>query len=571
MSIINSITEARKRKASDDQILAQIVKAKPEKAQVILEARSRGANSTQILESFIGNKKNQIKHLRESGLNDQRIFEALKEPEDNSTTLSRMGDAFKGDSSKTLDKGFSKGVAKEFASTLLGAGELTKANRLFGIDAEEAKGLRTDLLAQKGTNEMAGKFVAGLSTFVAPSGVIGKAGTKAGQIATKATQNARPFLRGTSEFVGKNLTEGAGFAGVNALREGNTDNFARDTLLNLGTATAFKVAGNQINKLLPVVQKALPEETVQTLTKAGMKNPVQIKTAAKVATDPKARSMSANLMDSVVKVDPSKRAKFFDSQGSTAGEWLVDRGIVGNSDNVAKQVLDWGTKSKELVDKTLAKTAGRFKHPDYTKGINVLKQEIIAQQKSGKVGSWAKEVLELDQKLKTTGLTLSETNRLKRLYAQNIDTAFGSDATRSSSVKKGVSELYLGMRNAQLEDLARVNPKLAEVVKRQNKETEAAFSLLDAMEIKALKQTGNAPIGLTDWIILAETANNPVALAIYGGKKFATSETARAGIANMLRKDPIKQLDNLSKFTRQINKANKQPLLRGDGLDVIDY
>lgn len=59
MNIADSILEARKRKASDDTILAQIIKQNPEKAEVFTEARNRGANATLILNEMI--KQNSYK------------------------------------------------------------------------------------------------------------------------------------------------------------------------------------------------------------------------------------------------------------------------------------------------------------------------------------------------------------------------------------------------------------------------------------------------------------------------------------------------------------------------------
>lgn len=60
MSVIDSITQARSKGASDDQILAEIAKQNPDKATVFSQAQSTGANASQILDEVLKQNSSQL-------------------------------------------------------------------------------------------------------------------------------------------------------------------------------------------------------------------------------------------------------------------------------------------------------------------------------------------------------------------------------------------------------------------------------------------------------------------------------------------------------------------------------
>lgn len=80
MSIYTTIEEARKRKASDDLILDQIIQANPQKAETFNQALNRGANSTSILNEIM--KQNSASNTFDNAQNPETRRNYIKEARD---------------------------------------------------------------------------------------------------------------------------------------------------------------------------------------------------------------------------------------------------------------------------------------------------------------------------------------------------------------------------------------------------------------------------------------------------------------------------------------------------------
>lgn len=161
----------------------------------------------------------------------------------------------------------------------------------------------------------------------------------------------------------------------------------------------------------------------------------------------------------------------------------------------------------------------------------------------------AKRVSQLKAKYEDSGLTMSEINEVKRVYSNNYKYSF---------VDAG-SEGALRSRNLQ-DAIRKWQFKVAEEnglsnLKEINKTTQGWKTFADSLSKKIQGSSGNNAVSLTDWVALSGAS--PENIALYLGKKIASSDTVKRGAIKLFSKKTKPSIIQASKADIQQANFNK--------------
>ena len=255
---------------------------------------------------------------------------------------------------------------------------------------------------------------------------------------------------------------------------------------------------------------------------------------------PKAQeiTMADKLSNSLNKIDPvAGQQKFQQMTGQSAGEWLNDRGFVGNREQNVTDLAKYWEKSKAKVDKALRIPKEKFKSPEFGEAIAIVEKEL------GKRSRDRPKFEKLQKSYDEGGLTLSQENELKRIYERNVALSHKKDLTKSAKSKRDATDLDNALREGVI---SRAETLGIKDIRALNKETQSAKHLADQIAGKALKQASNNTMSLTDNILFSGAgvagAINPAFLAGYGALKLTKSEWAHSLVIKLLNKRTLKTM-----------------------------
>ncbi len=238
---------------------------------------------------------------------------------------------------------------------------------------------------------------------------------------------------------------------------------------------------------------------------------------------------SSSIVQRINRITPTKQNEFKKMTGQSVGEYLVDRNIIGTSDKTVTELATRMEKSMGEVDAALSARPELFKPPVMLSALRELEAKAAATSVTGAASPITARVAELTKKLKGEGLTLSEINEAKRLYERNVKI----DYVKQQNPEKIqlANNIDSGLREYVVEKATSLG--IANV-SELNKETQAAKFLIDEIGRASAGRAANNAISLTDWLLLAEGASDPVALAAFLGKKGISSETFQAWVAKKI-------------------------------------
>lgn len=261
-----------------------------------------------------------------------------------------------------------------------------------------------------------------------------------------------------------------------------------------------------------------------------------------------------NIMQRVARISKGKQQKFEEmSKGESIGDYLVNRKIFGDVEQISEQLFKRFKQSKDSVDKALTKMDGEYK----TSAVGTALKELLSKETAVSVpGAMSKDierVRELVKKHKGQGLNMSEINEVKRLYERNVRLDFVKEnlpekVQRATNIDNAIRKFQfdkakeLGFKN--LPDL--------------NKETMLSRQLLDDIGAEYAGMAGNNSITLTDWIILADGGMS--AAGAFAGKKLLSSKKLQSKIAEYLSrnkekvKDPKAEIGEKQKGFKDLGK-----------------
>jgi hypothetical protein len=322
-----------------------------------------------------------------------------------------------------------------------------------------------------------------------------------------------PFAKAT---IGGKVLKGIGIGASTGLKAGtlqgagnelqNPDaTFGSVALKSLTGGAVGLVGGGVTGGVLP-----LPVSTVQ---------------ATKNAVDP------VNIMNRVARVNPTQAQKFNALAGEDIGTYLTTRGIYGTDEEIVKKLATRFNTSRSTADKELAKLGGEWKSEPVTVALNQLAEREARVSVPGALSKDFARVAQLVQKNKTTGLSMSEINEVKRLFERNVKTGYLKENNSDKiALATNVDTRLREWQLAQAKKLGLDN--LDEI----NKETQLSKQLGDALYKKSLGQAGNNALGLTDAILLA--GGDPNAIAMFTTKKVFGNKGIQSSIAKALAGKP---------------------------------
>ena len=257
-------------------------------------------------------------------------------------------------------------------------------------------------------------------------------------------------------------------------------------IVALGLAVEGGVAGT---KLLKEAGKAGIElgKRGANITKESV-----IKLAEKTGLDP------ASVMQRVARISKGKQAKFQEMAGESVGEYLVNRGVYGNIDQITSQLYKRFETSKNAADKALAQLPGLYKPRVIQTAVDDLIRREASVSSPAALSKDFARTRELRNKFYKEGLDMSEINEVKRLYEKNVRLDYVKQNLPQSVAR--ANTIDDAIRNWQFGEAERLGLKnLPEI----NRETRLARQLVDDLGKEYAGSAGNNLITLTDWIILS--------------------------------------------------------------------
>jgi hypothetical protein len=236
-----------------------------------------------------------------------------------------------------------------------------------------------------------------------------------------------------------------------------------------------------------------------------------------------------DLMQRVARISKNKQAAFEERAGQSVGEYLVDRGIFGDPEEITQQLYSRMQESKGRVDAGLAKVQGTYKNDAVADALEQLAEREARVSTDRTPSPDRNRVSELLNRHSKDGLTLSEVNEVKRLYERTVKLDYLRDNVSDKIAQANNIDSVIREFVEKTADQAGF-PN----VKALNKETQLAKQLLDDLGAEYAGQAGNNYVSLSDAFFLAEAASNPTALAAFGLKKTLGSKSAMSSVAKLM-------------------------------------
>lgn len=123
---------------------------------------------------------------------------------------------------------------------------------------------------------------------------------------------------------------------------------------------------------------------------------------------------------------------------------------------------------------------------------------------------------------------MSEINEIKRLYSNNYKYSFVDAGSESALRSRNLQDAVRKWQFKVAEENGLTN------LKEINKTTQGWKTFADSLSKKIQGSSGNNAVSLTDWIALS--GGSPENIALYLGKKLASSDTVKRGAIKLFSK-----------------------------------
>ncbi len=275
------------------------------------------------------------------------------------------------------------------------------------------------------------------------------------------------------------------------------------------------------------------------------------------------KSFAESTMGRVARVNPTDARKFKQSTGKEIGEYLVERGIYGNDEQIMEQLYKETIRSKKEADDALATIGGTWRHDSVKSALKLLieNEEIVSSP--GARSKILDQAIRLYKKHHEAGLTMTEINEAKRLFEQNVRVDYlKSAAFRPTDLKKA-NNIDNGIRAFQFDIAKKMGLKnLPEI----NKNTQSSRMLGDALYKKAIGQAGNNAFSLTDAVLVS--GGNVSGLLMGLTRKILGSKTVQSKIAKAVGPNAVKPQVN-AQFRDPITDESRL-LAPGENVSAIN-
>lgn len=350
---------------------------------------------------------------------------------------------------------------------------------------------------------------------------------------------------------------GALFGAGNSLEQGN-DLFSAQTafqtvlgagagkVLDLVGKPLLDVAGKVVGKITPSILKDVAGKGAGAIADFAAQHEIfpeaigkGINTAAKnaeiIANKPFELAGKAtrailpkpeNIMNRVARLTPSEANKFKELTGMSHGEYLTQTGNFGKPEDIVKNEFAKFQASKLEADKGFAQIPGNFREAPIKNAIDDL---LAREERIGISGNESARIKELANKYETDGLTMDETNEVKRLYERNVRLNYAKDIRANPDVVERANRVDSDLRNWQFREAENRGFKNLSAI---NKQTQASKFIIDKLGKQLTGKAGNELIPLSDLIILS--GGNIQNIVGYLAKRGLGSKTFQAKLASIL-------------------------------------
>lgn len=184
------------------------------------------------------------------------------------------------------------------------------------------------------------------------------------------------------------------------------------------------------------------------------------------------------------------------NKGKTPSDWLIERDIISPPEETIQSLAARANEAKNLLDESLNKIEGTYTDSKLEVPIQELREQFTKTRPFGgedvtAINSYAKK-LESGE-----GLTLAETNNLKRIYERNVKVNYLKDNNAT-----GIDRA--NQVDSMLRNFIRDEAEIAGMpnVARLSNEIQSSYTIANAIANRLAKAEANNPLSINDIILL---------------------------------------------------------------------
>ena len=252
------------------------------------------------------------------------------------------------------------------------------------------------------------------------------------------------------------------------------------------------------------------------------------------------------MLTNMNRITKPQQEKFAQMAGETVGEFLNNRGITEWGDKSVAKIADKFVESMTKADQWLDAIKWLYKNED----LWLMIDDTVRYAKAT-LNPEADRLVSLQAKHSAEGVTMTETNEVKRFFQKNNKFSYWKDITAGEKTARATN-LDTRVRDRQFKT---ADENGFGNLKQINKETQGYRYLLDKITKNENGRLGNNSITLTDWIVAGQVAIDPSAIALLVGKKVASSNWFRSGVVKILNK--VSSHKNIWDLTLDLGKIQQ--------------
>jgi uncharacterized protein YnzC (UPF0291/DUF896 family) len=255
---------------------------------------------------------------------------------------------------------------------------------------------------------------------------------------------------------------------------------------------------------------------------------------------------STAIMQRVARIPKGEQVKFENLAGESVGSYLDRTGNYGTTDQIVEKLYKDFTQSKANADNALETLKGTYRAAPMRTALNELEGKMQRTSSPGAPDPELSRVTELANKEKTTGLTMSEINEVKRIFERRVRLDYMKEGTSQDSIQRAtnIDKAVHDWQMAEADKAGLTN--LQEI----NKATQINKQLMDALGKENSGSAGNNALGLTDAILVA--GGSPQAIASLLVKKTFSDKGVQSFVAKKLSKNKVKATVPEAKFKEKL-------------------
>ena len=256
----------------------------------------------------------------------------------------------------------------------------------------------------------------------------------------------------------------------------------------------------------------------------------------------------ANISTKANRFNANEIREFTKTTGQSPWDFATSRGMTKVWDDAVVEATNLWQKSKDQADEALKAIKWRFRFTDEWEDLLKTTIDDLETRLVNTKSPDSKRISQLKAKYEDSGLTMSEINEVKRAYSNNYKYSFVDAGSESAIRSRNLQDAVRKWQFKVAEENGLTN------LKEINKTTQGWKMFADSLSKKIQWSSGNNNVSLTDWIALS--GGSPENIALYLGKKLASSDKVKSGAIKLFSKKTKPSIIQASKA--DIQRANFQ-------------